>query len=877
MLLDPIHWLQFVWAALPWYVNMQLLALAALPLTMRVSSRLHDRGYALAKALGLVLTCYITWVLAHRVMPFQQRTVVVAMLVVATISFIGLSLGWRGIAGFFRRHWGLVLIYELIFLLSFGLMLSVRALSPNITYVIQDSAAEKFTDFAILNGLLTSRWFPPHDPWLSGETINYYYFGHFMWASLIKLGSYRPEVGFNLALASIFAYTCIQSFSLGYNLTRRIGLGFLALFLVAFASNIDGLFQLLGIAGAWIEGPLKSGSHPWYSAFDFWRSSRAIENTINEFPAFSFVLGDLHAHLSSLVIFLAALLLLVQIWRSVSGERSLLQYEVWHLDELFLASLLAGALYAANAWDAITFSALFSAVVFAGRIRRIRDGSRIPLRIAYAIESLLLGAVVVFIGIAVLFRFFGANFEAPFQTTIMRLSKWPYFRIEEFPVRRVAFTNRSGSLEFFTHWIMLLVLPMILAATSFIRRRKPQLPEQRERFLAILIFLIAFASVAFTLSGGWVGTLTLILAIITALVLLTTNMPAVPRLLTALLLVFFVLSCFCEFFYLDDIFDGVIERINTVFKLYYGLWPVMVCATILALRRLLRTAPRFARISIVALLVLGSVYPVLAVMQRVESSRIFRAKAHRKIDASKITRLDGLLYLKDIHANDYAAMMWMRAKLPGNAKILEAVGRQYEYSGRFGTITGRPSFGGWLYHEWGWRGNRWVSERDRRTTTAETIYITSDPAEAHDLLVQNRIDYVIVGDHERSVYGAITEEKFGQMGERVFQQAQERADKHSTEPDAQSLDGMEQQRGTTIYKIDPDAAPGAAPSGTPPVDPPSGNWREFVESLPTTAPLVRDDDTDGTSTMDVESDSTSTTELEISTMLPPAEETPFQP
>ena len=203
-ILNPIWWVKLFVAGLPWYLSMQVLALAALPLTFRICTRLHDRGYALAKVIGLVMTAYIAWLLAHDMVAFSFEGVAAGacMLGLASIASAFHVLG--DIRAFIRRHGRLLLVYEGVFLAAFVLMLSVRAAVPQITYVIADSAAEKFTDFAVLNGLLTSRFFPPHDAWLSGFTMNYYYFGHFLWACLTKLTGTPPELAFNFALAGIF-------------------------------------------------------------------------------------------------------------------------------------------------------------------------------------------------------------------------------------------------------------------------------------------------------------------------------------------------------------------------------------------------------------------------------------------------------------------------------------------------------------------------------------------------------------------------------------------------------------------------------------------------------------------------------------------------
>src|SRR5690606_38891315 len=104
----------------------------------------------------------------------------------------------------------------------------------------------------------------------------------------------------------------------------------------------------------------------WWRIYDFWRGSRAIENTINEFPAFSFLLGDLHAHMSALVLNLCGWNLAVQIFRATRHYRSLWRYEVNGFDELFLAALVIGALSATNSWDVPLYAGVVALALWAG-------------------------------------------------------------------------------------------------------------------------------------------------------------------------------------------------------------------------------------------------------------------------------------------------------------------------------------------------------------------------------------------------------------------------------------------------------------------------------------------------------------------------------
>jgi YYY domain-containing protein len=781
-----MKWLEISIAALPWYLHLQLVALLALPLVFGVCTRLHDRGYGLTKSIGLILVTYFTWLAAHGLLAFDRPAVLAAMGMLAMLSVAALWYSWRDLLEFLSARWRLVLVQETLFLGAFLAMVLFRSVIPQITYVIGDGAAEKFTDFAVLNSLLASPMFPPHDAWVSGAPLNYYYFGHLLWATLIKLSGVSAGVGFNLGLASIFALACVQAFSLGYNLTRRVGYGFLALFFTVLAGNLDGALQLIGRAA-------EHGTHfaLWWGRYDYWRASRAVENTITEFPAFSLVLGDLHAHLSSLVIFGAGLLLVLQIARGLRGRGSLLHYELRNPGELFLAALLSGAMYAANSWDAITFAAVMAVAFWAGRRAPAAAATngpwappespirRVAWRLAQAAEALLLSGVLTLIGSQVLFRPFSRVFQSPL----------PFHLPEGFPrtweglvlpIKQTAESNHTAPVEFVAHWLLLMALPVAVALALAWRagrgRPSPTVGRRRipgEVFWGLTALAVATVAVMWAAGAGLTAALLATATVALVVTLLLAAMPPAVAFMLGLMLVFTTLALFCEWWHLDDIFgdgdDRSIERINTVFKIYYGLWPVAAAAMVLASRRAIRWAGerrrrRRALCLLAPLVVLGAAYPVAAPLARLaQTGRPASSEIARGFDA-----LDGMRYLLTEHAGDYAAMQYILLKTPPETRLLEAVGTQYQYSGRMGTNTGRPALGGWLYHSWAWRGASFLKERERRTELARRIYETRSAGEALLALRAEKIELVVVGAQERRQYTELDEVKFTLIADEVL-------------------------------------------------------------------------------------------------------------
>ncbi len=220
---------------LSWWLIIQLFALAALPLAWRLFRRLPSRGYPLAKALGLLLICYVLWLGAEfHLLANSVGGILFALLLVGGVS------GWLGRAGlrrvpageagplspsagrpliaWLRKNWRLILATEALFLAVLAAWTVFRAYSGDI------AGTEKPMEFAFINGILDSRFFPPQDPWLSGYAISYYYFGYVMLAALIRLSGVLPAVGFNVGVAMWYALTLTGAFGVVYDLVRLAGL-----------------------------------------------------------------------------------------------------------------------------------------------------------------------------------------------------------------------------------------------------------------------------------------------------------------------------------------------------------------------------------------------------------------------------------------------------------------------------------------------------------------------------------------------------------------------------------------------------------------------------------------------------------------------------
>ncbi|MDX1688116.1 MAG: DUF2298 domain-containing protein [Candidatus Promineifilaceae bacterium] len=318
-------------AAVRWWAALMVLGAAALPLAFTLLRWLPDRGYAFVKMMGLLVVTYLFWLLGS--LGFLANNV--GSLVFCLVLF-GAASAWvyrrgdGGLRAWLRENGRYVVTAELVFAAVFFLWAWVRAQNPAIT------GTEKPMEFAFLNAAGRSRTFPPHDPWLSGFGISYYYFGYVMTSVIGRLAVVPETIGFNLGIAWLAAGAAVGAFGVVYNLvaagTEREGrrpaliLGLVAAVALPLAGNLQILLELLHANGigsdafwAWLNvrdintpavdtGFGATGPRFWW----WWRSSRVIhEHTlagipeeglepIVEFPGFSFLLGDMHPHVLAL-------------------------------------------------------------------------------------------------------------------------------------------------------------------------------------------------------------------------------------------------------------------------------------------------------------------------------------------------------------------------------------------------------------------------------------------------------------------------------------------------------------------------------------------------------------------------------------------------
>ncbi|HEY8290911.1 MAG TPA: DUF2298 domain-containing protein, partial [Thermomicrobiales bacterium] len=318
MLASAIGW------ALAWLGCLAVLAVVAFPLSARLLAGLPSRGVALSPIVGLLLVSYLSWILASvHLVPFGRLSLLGAVGIVAALSAVSGYADRARLGRWLRLNLRVVAIFALMFLIVFALFFWVRGFYPDVR------STEKPMEIGFLTSTMRARWMPPHDAWLSGYGINYYYFGYIEAATLGLLSGARPEVAFNLMSISLPALTFCGASGIVYDLLLRFRrehrgrvhvihpllASVVGGLLVAIAGNAFGFARLLTNPAGVIHANFWTGIG--------WNSTRVVKDhiipgsvaeMITEFPLFSFLLGDIHPHVLALPTVLLAIAVAIGHW-----------------------------------------------------------------------------------------------------------------------------------------------------------------------------------------------------------------------------------------------------------------------------------------------------------------------------------------------------------------------------------------------------------------------------------------------------------------------------------------------------------------------------------------------------------------------------------
>jgi YYY domain-containing protein len=751
-----------------------LIGAAAYPLTRQLFAGWWDEGYAFAKAVGMATVTFLAWYTGSlRILPFTFESISLSVIALFLLGLYVHRLQKRFInnKAIFRQtknnkvRFLRIIISELIFLGLFLFWAWVKGHEASI------QGLEKFMDYGFTMSILNARYFPPPDMWYSGFTINYYYFGHVVMATLTRLSGIDLAYTFNFMLALIFALCATMSYSLGVQLfvmfsekneENRLGRSLFSVICGAFTSflltlggnmqtiyaftrgytgeDVKPFWELAWKAGEFFEKLPEGMTTYWYA-----NATRFIPFTIHEFPSYSFVVSDLHGHVLAIPFALLTIALLVKLFgfkKVASGSTYLDDIGYWFF------GIITGILFMTNTLDGLIYSGLFLIFVMLMPTKEIKWSADWFILKGRMLVGLL-SALPVVLPFVANFNSFVNGLAVNCPPAILAGRRFGPLIFEE-----VEKCQRSPFWMLFLLWGFFWV--------TGIRLLWPYLKSAIIRILALSGLLI------FRRDRKNEETL-----------LIDSGQLPVGTIFSVMFGYSVGLVLFAELFYFKDIYPAHF-RSNTMFKLGYQAFMMFsLISGVSLVREILLSRKRSGRqfwsvlpyrVFVVFALFLVSIYPFFSVRSYFNNLTAY-------------TGLYGLKWLSDRYPDDFAAISYLNQQIDdgrfdylayrggsGGPVITEADGDSYTDYARVSAFTGLPTVIGWGVHEWLWRGTYDVVAP--RRDDMGRFYQARSIEEVKNIIAKYDIRFVMVGDIEREKYPDLNEDIFSEIGTIAFEQGQ---------------------------------------------------------------------------------------------------------
>ncbi|MCQ2515569.1 MAG: DUF2298 domain-containing protein [Saccharofermentans sp.] len=821
------------------YLTIMFFGLAAFPISASIFPHTKSAGFILAKPIGILSVCLVVWELTYiRVFKF---TYVIVLLVL-----LGLAASWfitalrKNVINTISRDGVLenILLEETIFAIALTTLCFFKGFLPQI------NGQEKFMDYGYMLSMLRNPQLPANDMWMAGKSINYYYFGQFIYALLTKISTVEPSVAYNISMCCSIALPFSMCISIGRMLidsAREFGIK-----MPKYLSIIVGLFtglaaMIFGNSHSFFYDPESIGNNFLEvfknlgarvgdtSKFFYPDSTRYIgynpdssliegiknggDYTIEEFPFYSYLIGDLHAHVCStmvvLLIFALAVALVYKIGSYPSNRNCSsndfdirFKFEFKNLihPELIAIAVLLGVAQMTNYWDFLIYFIFGSMLLFVINTRTTKDFSTVT------------GAIVFGSGVIAILAIYLLTASHPLIHSILQTAIFVALLASSAQITCALTRTATGMSAFFAiaSWI---ALPFNLNFDMMSNSLALSVNHSSIYQLYILWGTHVIINVAFLLF--------VITHKNTGLEANTSKHKAASKSRTAtydnpiqqffgernimdvfvcgVIVVGILLLLFPEVFYVRDIYTGGYLRSNTMFKFTYAGFIMLSISMIYSIVRLMfmerndkkgySTSAFVLSIIFVVMLLVPAHYTLVSLEQR-----------NGSLKKDNYITLDGTAYLEN-HASSYipsdynygnmreyqACIDWFNNEVDGSPVIMEAHGLSYTDYNMISAYTGLPTVCGWQTHEWLWRfhgvvdpetnilvsdpnNDVWELYLTPRYNDIDTVYTSTDAEEIRDILDFYNVEYVIIGDLEFEKYGVDNTGIIASLGEIAFNQ-----------------------------------------------------------------------------------------------------------
>ena len=759
-----------------WWLSIILIGLAVFPLVSTLFIRFEDRGIIFSNMIGLLFISGIHFALnTMHLVPFSQAG---CLIIAAAVCAVNIVLFYKGkLAKNFKGvNVSLIAAEEAILLFLYIIWVWMIGYRPG-AY-----GTEKFMDYGFITSMLKSKWMPFEDMWYSGEPINYYYGGQYVTAWTAKLCGVSAGIAYTAMRATIAAFSFSLPLALVFQMLRDrfresfripwVG-GVLAGLACAFCGNFH--YVIYGII-------LSAVNHSKGVEYSYWfpDSTRYIgydpdlpDKTIHEFPAYSTVLGDLHAHYINILFVVTVTAIAYAFAQRMLAEgrepegrertaKSIVK-EIFLQPEIILIGLMTGYFRFTNFWDFPIYFVVCGSVIFFMNLWKYGSSIRrfAAVMAGQAVFAFLLGVIA----------------ALPFTLTFDQIST------------EVGLVHSHTQ---FYQFMILWGLPLavsILFIVVLVREQRTKLQRARE---AIRLTGRREAPDAGTAGAGESdeenadadseradaelsdpktsgaeipteahaekGSEQKKTQDTEETVLFGLMLPDLAALLFGLCAIGLILMP--EVIYVKDIYGGEHYRANTMFKLTYQAWILFAIVMGYALIRILVGRMKPARI-------LAAVCTFLLLLTLGYLPQSIKDWCGNIFDPSLRTGTDASVFVDESFHTDFAAITWLNNEVRGRPVCLEAPGDSYSTRERVSVATGLPTVAGWYVHEWLWRGD--PDALNERNKDIEAIYTSGDEKLVKSLIEKYNITYIYIGTQERQAYYNSIKDVFLQsLGEVVF-------------------------------------------------------------------------------------------------------------
>lgn len=812
-----------------WWLVLEIMSLAAFVLLRRALAWLPDGGFAIAKTLGLLLVAWIVWLAGTvHVLPFNRFgvwTVVVVLVLAALVMWARERTRWQG---WWQQRRFVVITTQIVFMLAYLAFIWVRSQNPDLWH--PGRGGEKPMDLAFLTAVVRSPSFPPYDPWFAGGMLNYYYFGFVMVGVLVHLTGIAPSTAYNLAVPTVFALTAVGAWGVGlalqgsfrtihartwrwwlqalpYAERRKLVGALLAALFTVVAGNWSQAYWLL--PGTGVNPPQSCDKGTSYAAqqicggreeWAFWDATRVVaiktgDGVINEFPFFTFLFADLHAHMIGLPLLVAALGVMLALIRQRTRIRRL--WPRWQARGLAIVilGLISGVAYATNTWD---YPTILGMSVVTLLLVAWRDEQARPDLLAH-LSGVIGGVVLLVLASRVanwpfsqwfasdytgLERWMGA--QTPTQLLVELSGMWLYAAVSAGVVLVIRMRWLPASLALGAGAALVLLI-----AVATLRA----LPALYIEAIAIGILAIILVALMWR-AGQWAlpqwsfgrqQVIQLELPVFSEIE--HRPPPRLPSISLETIFITVMVTAVIGISALTEVLvaKGDIGRMNSVFKFGMQVWVfggissgVLLAWVWQQLRRMFPATPRVWQAVTVVLVLASFAYPATATPARLGD------RYDRTIPAT----LNGEAFMQSPSATwgengqnfdfseDVAGINWIRQNIKGLPILLEAHAEAYRWDARIATYTGLPTLIGWPWHETQQRSVTDVGNvLGARQNAVRRWYTDTDSTKTLAELQNYGVEYVYVGRMERALYGDQTGLAFAQLAQAgkitvVFHQGQ---------------------------------------------------------------------------------------------------------